>query len=79
MDQQLIGTVYWHTQSQIIFKIMAVKIIRDGQVIHSDKKEVKSEVEILKEKITQQEKVIEDLNNQIKDLKADIRFYKIHG
>lgn len=58
---------------------MAVKIIRDGQVIHSDKKEVKSEVELLREKITQQEKVIDDLNNQIKDLKADIRFYKIHG
>lgn len=59
---------------------MAVKIIRDGQVIHTDKKEVvKSEIELLKEKVTQQEKVIDDLNNQIKDLKADLRFYKIHG
>ena len=59
---------------------MAVKIIRDGQVIHSDKKEAtKSEVELLKEKITQQDRIIQDLNNQIKDLKADVRFYKIHG
>ena len=59
---------------------MAVKIIRDGQVIHSDRKEAtKSEVELLKEKISQQEKIINDLNNQIKDLKADLRFYKIHG
>ena len=60
---------------------MAIKIIRDGQVIHTDVKEEirESEVDILNKKIDQQQKIIDDLTNQIKDLKADIRFYKIHG
>jgi cell division protein FtsL len=60
---------------------MAIKIIRDGQVIHTDVKEevIESEVDTLNKKIDQQQKIIDDLTNQIKDLKADIRFYKIHG
>jgi len=60
---------------------MAVKIIRDGQVVHTDKKEDTHQIELdrLNAIIDRQEKMINDLNNQIKDLKADIRFYKIHG
>jgi hypothetical protein len=42
---------------------MSIKIIRDGQVVHDDKK---TSVEEL---IEQQNKVIQDLQNQIKDLK----------
>lgn len=65
---------------------MAVKIIRDGKVIHSDKKEVvnheiqdQSLIDKLNHKIEQQQRIINDLNNQIKDLKADLRFYRIHS
>jgi len=38
----------------------------------------KSNVDKLKKLIEKQDKIILDLQNQIKDLKADIRFYKIH-
>jgi cell division protein FtsL len=60
---------------------MAITIKRDGQVIHTDVKEDTHQVELdrLNKIIDRQEKTIQDLNNQIKDLKADIRFYKIHG
>ena len=44
---------------------MAIKIVRDGQVVHDDKKP--SVEQILK----QQETIIKDLQNQIKDLKKD--------
>lgn len=42
---------------------MAVKVVRDGQVVYSDKKP--STEEILK----QQAQIIQDLQNQVKDLK----------
>lgn len=38
----------------------------------------KSNVDKLKKLIEKQDKIILDLQNQIKDLKADLRFYKIH-
>lgn len=43
---------------------MAITIKRDGQVVHTD---VKVSVE---EKLAQQEQMIRDLQNQIKDLKS---------
>lgn len=43
---------------------MAVKIIKDGQVIHDDKKES------LESRIKHLETIIVDLQNQIKDLKT---------
>jgi hypothetical protein len=43
---------------------MSVKIIRDGQVIHDDKKPKVEDV------LAQQAQVIQDLQNQIKDLKS---------
>jgi hypothetical protein len=42
---------------------MSIKIIKDGQVVHDDKKPSVEEL------IEQQNKVIQDLQNQIKDLK----------
>lgn len=43
---------------------MAVKIIKDGQVVHDDKKQS------LEERVKQLEMIIRDLQNQIKDLKS---------
>ena len=43
---------------------MAVKIIKDGQVVHDDKKVS------LEERINHLERIIIDLQNQIKDLKS---------
>lgn len=43
---------------------MAITIKRDGQVIHTD---VKPTVE---EQLAQQQQMIQDLQNQIKDLKS---------
>ena len=42
---------------------MSIKIIKDGQVVHNDRKPSVEEL------IEQQNKVIQDLQNQIKDLK----------
>ena len=58
---------------------MGIQIIKDGQVIKDDNKPQKTEVELLQQTIDRQDKYIDDLQNQIKDLKADLRFYKIHG
>ena len=44
---------------------MAIKIVKDGQVVHTDRK---TSVE---DKLQQQEKIIQDLQNQIKDLQRD--------
>jgi hypothetical protein len=41
---------------------MAVTIIRDGQVVHTDKKPNVEEI------LAQQQQIIQDLQNQIKDL-----------
>ena len=46
---------------------MAITIIKDGQVVHTD---VKPNVE---EILEQQQKMIQDLQNQIKDLKQKPR------
>jgi hypothetical protein len=43
---------------------MAVKIIRDGQVVHTDKKPKVEDI------LAQQQQMILDLQNQIKDLKS---------
>lgn len=43
---------------------MAVKIIKDGQVVHDDKKES------LESRVKHLETIITDLQNQIKDLKS---------
>ena len=43
---------------------MSVKVIRDGQVIHDDKKPNIEEI------LAQQQQIIQDLQNQIKDLKS---------
>jgi chaperonin cofactor prefoldin len=45
---------------------MGVQIIRDGQVVNSDKKES------LEVKVDRLEKVIQDLQNQIEELKKTI-------
>lgn len=45
---------------------MGVQIIKDGQIVHSDKKES------LEVKVDRLEKIIQDLQNQIKDLKKTI-------
>jgi hypothetical protein len=42
---------------------MAVKIIRDGEVVYSDKKPSVEQV------LEQQQQIIQDLQNQVKDLK----------
>jgi hypothetical protein len=42
---------------------MAIKIIKDGQVIHDDRKPSVEEI------LAQQAQVIQDLQNQVKDLK----------
>jgi len=46
---------------------MAITIKRDGQIVHTD---VKVSVE---EKLAQQEQMIKDLQNQLKDLKTKTR------
>lgn len=46
---------------------MAITIVKDGQVVHTDTKES------LEDKLAQQEKMIQDLQNQIKDLKTKTR------
>lgn len=43
---------------------MAITIKRDGQVIHTDSKPN------LEEQLAQQQQLIQDLQNQIKDLKS---------
>lgn len=45
---------------------MGVQIIRDGQVVHSDKKES------IEQKVDRLEKIIQDLQNQIEELKKTI-------
>lgn len=42
---------------------MAITIKRDGQVIHTDKKQSVEEI------LAEQQRIIQDLQNQIKDLK----------
>jgi hypothetical protein len=44
---------------------MAVKVIRDGEVVYSDKKPSVEQI------LEQQQKIIEDLQNQIKDLQQE--------
>lgn len=44
---------------------MAVTIIKDGQVVHTDKKVS------LEQKLEEQQRIIQDLQNQIKDLKSN--------
>lgn len=65
---------------------MAVKIIKDGKVVHSDKMtgapgrkemfektiEEQSEIELLNMKLSLNETIIKDLNNQIKDLRKQL-------
>ena len=46
---------------------MAITIKRDGQVIHTDKKQS------VEEMMAQQKVMIQDLQNQIKDLKSKKR------
>lgn len=58
---------------------MGLEIIKDGKLIHSDNPTELTEEQKLRKIIERQEKTIEDLHNQIKDLKADIRFYKVNG
>jgi cell division protein FtsL len=48
---------------------MEIDVIKDIEKTNVDK---------LKKLIEKQDKIILDLQNQIKDLKSDIRFYKIH-
>ena len=43
---------------------MAITIVKDGQVIHTDKKQSVEEI------LAQQQQIIQDLQNQIKDLKS---------
>jgi hypothetical protein len=43
---------------------MAITIIKDGQVVHTDKKQSVEEI------LAQQQQLIQDLQNQIKDLKS---------
>lgn len=43
---------------------MAITIVKDGQVIHTDKKPSVEEI------LAQQQQMILDLQNQIKDLKS---------
>ena len=43
---------------------MAITIIKDGQVVHTDKKQSVEEI------LAQQQQMIQDLQNQIKDLKS---------
>jgi hypothetical protein len=43
---------------------MAVKVIRDGEVVYSDKKPSVEQV------LEQQAQIIQDLQNQVKDLKS---------
>ncbi len=43
---------------------MAITIKRDGQVIHTDKKPTTEEI------LAQQQQMIQDLQNQVKDLKS---------
>ena len=43
---------------------MAITIIKDGQVVHTDKKPSVEEL------LAQQAQMIQDLQNQIKDLKS---------
>jgi NhaP-type Na+/H+ and K+/H+ antiporter len=59
---------------------MSVKIVRDGQVIHDDSKSKVIESDtLLSEIIKRQELLIHDLQNQIKDLKTDLKFYRKHS
>ena len=44
---------------------MAIKIVRDGQVVHDDRKPS------LEQTLKEQAMIIQDLQNQIKDLKKD--------
>jgi hypothetical protein len=44
---------------------MAVKVIRDGEVVYSDKKPSVEQV------LEQQAQIIQDLQNQIKDLQKE--------
>jgi hypothetical protein len=44
---------------------MAVKIIKDGEVVHSDKKPS------VEKMLEQQAQIIQDLQNQIKDLQKE--------
>jgi hypothetical protein len=44
---------------------MAVKVIRDGEVVYTDKKPSVEQV------LEQQAKIIQDLQNQIKDLQKE--------
>lgn len=43
---------------------MAITIVKDGQVVHTDKKVS------LEERLEEQQRLIQDLQNQIKDLKT---------
>lgn len=52
---------------------MGIQIIKDGQVIVDDNKTVEE-----KKETDLKDRIILDLQNQIKDLKQELRFYKIH-
>jgi len=52
---------------------MGIQIIKDGQVIVDDNKTKEEE-----KKVDTKDTIILDLQNQIKDLKQELRFYKIH-
>jgi hypothetical protein len=58
---------------------MGLQIIKDGQVIHNDNQVELTEEQKLRNIVERQEKIIQDLHNQIKDLKDDVRFYKVNG
>ena len=58
---------------------MGLQIIKDGKVIQDDNQVELTEEQKLRKIVERQEKIIEDLHNQIRDLKADVRFYKVNG
>ena len=51
---------------------MAITIVKDGQVVHTDKKESVEEI------LAKQQQMIQDLQNQIKDLKRKTRGKKVN-
>jgi hypothetical protein len=58
---------------------MGLQIIKDGQVIHNDNQVELTEEQKLRNIVERQQRVIEDLHNQIKDLKAELWLYKLNG
>jgi hypothetical protein len=52
---------------------MGLEIIKNGKVVHSDNKPEPTEIEKLNKLIEQQQILIQHLNNQIRDLKCQIK------